>query len=136
MVAIDPSVDRSRGYEVATLFDTYFSGINAKDYKRALALYDPSGVVNPGDPRSADTFSQGVSTTTDSDIVLHSVVDDTSGKGVVQARLTFTSHQSSGYGPGGRTNETCTRWDITYILSRPSGGYLIKGAGTVLSSPC
>jgi hypothetical protein len=135
-VALDPSLDQSRAPEVARLFDTFFGGINTKNYAAAVAMYDPAGPVNPNDRSSVAKFTADISTTTDDDIVLRSVTDDTSGKGVVQARVTFRSRQDPGKGPAGRESETCTRWDVTYILSRPSGKYLIKGASRATSTPC
>jgi hypothetical protein len=52
-------------------------------------------------------------------------------------RITFVSHQQAGYGPKGRPNETCTRWDVTYLLSSPAAGqYKIVKATKATSRPC
>ncbi|WP_327009929.1 hypothetical protein OHA72_23475 [Dactylosporangium sp. NBC_01737] len=100
------------------------------------ALYDPAGIVNPNNPKSVTKFSNDVATTYDDDITLRSVTADTTGKGVLQARLTFRSRQDAGKGPVGRPEETCTRWDVTYVLSRPAGRYLIRAGNGASSAPC
>jgi hypothetical protein len=104
---------------VGGMFDTYFAGINAKDYPPVLALYDPAGALDPGDPAQASKFTHGVSTTVDSDVVIRSISNDAAHRGDVDTRLTFQSRQQAGYGPADAPQETCTRWDNTYEL-RPN----------------
>jgi hypothetical protein len=111
---------------VGALFDSYFSGINAKHYRQALADLDPSGSLNTNDPSQVHFFTHGISTTLDTTIVLHSIKHDTTGDGVLDARVTFNSHQNAGFGPSNDPNQTCTTWNITYVLTQVSdGSYLI-----------
>jgi hypothetical protein len=116
------------------MFDTHFSAVNAKDYARALSVYDPAGVINPNDPGQAADFQEAVSTTTDSQIMLRSIGPST--RGVLDARVTFRSNQQSGYGPRERPSETCTAWDVTYTLTQPGGGGYKILAGTATNAPC
>jgi hypothetical protein len=120
---------------VGGLFDTYFNGINLKRYDQTLALFDPSGALNPNDPQQAANFTQGVSTSVDSDVVIRSIVDGAAADLVT--RITFRSHQSPGFGPVGAPNETCTIWDSTYQL-RPNtnGVYLIFDELTFTHQSC
>jgi hypothetical protein len=135
VVAIDSGVTDPRTADVAAMFDSHFSAVNAKNYTQALAAYDPAGVINPNDPAQASSYQHDVSTTTDDQITLRSVGPDPSGKGVLAARVTFRSNQQAGYGPKDRPDETCTRWDVTYTISRPDGVYKIF-AGKATNSPC
>jgi hypothetical protein len=135
VVAIDPSVTDPRAADVASMFDTHFSAVNAKDYARALSVYDPAGVINPNDAGEAADFQQAVSTTTDSQIMLRSIGPSARG-GVLDARVTFRSNQQAGYGPQERPNETCTAWDVTYTLTQPGGGAYKILAGKATNAPC
>ena len=135
VVAIDPAVSDPRVGDVAAMFDSHFSAVNAKDYAKAIAAYDPAGVINPNDPAQASDFRQAISTTTDDQIMLRSIGPDSSGRGVLVARVTFRSHQQAGYGPRERPNETCTAWDVTYSVSQPGGTYKIF-AGKASNSAC
>lgn len=121
---------------VGGLFDSYFAGINAKAYPRVLALYDPTGALNTNDPNQAATFTRGISTTTDSRVVLWSISDDPAHAGDLNARITFQSEQQRGYGPAGTPNETCTVWDNTYQLSPTRGGYRILNLPRFTHHPC
>lgn len=105
---------------VGNMFNTYFSGINARQYQPVLAVFDPSGSLNPNDPVAVAKFTSGVATTTDSQVVLWSITNDPSVAGDLDTRVTFVSHQQAGFGPPARPDETCTVWDLTYEL-RPFG---------------
>jgi hypothetical protein len=107
---------------VGGLYDIYFSGINAKQYSQVLALYDPAGFLDPSDPTQADNFTQGVSTSVDSDVVIRSIADDPGGSGDLVVRITFRSNQAAGYGPKDNPNQTCTLWDITQQLRPATAG--------------
>lgn len=134
VVTVDPAVTDLRAGAIATTLNEYFTGINTRDYDRALAVYDPAGSIDPSNPKQAAHFKAGVSTTVDSDVVLHEVLAQPGGD-AVQARVTFRSRQQPGYGPGARPNETCTVWDVAYTLTRPAGSYLVFGSrGTGI--PC
>jgi len=43
VVAIDPAVTDPRAADVAAMFDSHFSAVNAKDYAKAIAAYDAFG---------------------------------------------------------------------------------------------
>jgi hypothetical protein len=131
-VAADP-----RAADIAAMFDQHFSGINSRDYPRAIAVYDPAGVIRPDDPGHRQRFVDGVSTTTDSDVRLLAVGPGAGAPVAATARLTFQSQQAPGYGPKDREGETCTRWDITYALTSPAERqYRILRATTATSDPC
>jgi eukaryotic-like serine/threonine-protein kinase len=130
-VAANPDV-----LAVGGLFDRYFSGINAKQYEQVLALFDPSDFLNPNDPAQVKSFTRGVSTSTDSQVVLRSITDDAAVDGDLDARLTLQSHQAAGFGPPGSPDETCTNWDITYQLRPAGGGYRILKPQAVAHTPC
>jgi hypothetical protein len=137
MVAIDPTVTDPRAAAVAELFDAYFSAVNAHDTRRAVSAYDPAGVIDPTNADQVATFERETSTTEDSDVALLAVEDDPSGAGgaAVRARVTFTSRQDPGFGPRGRPSETCTHWEVAYVLTPAGSGYLIHG-GSATSAPC
>jgi hypothetical protein len=116
--------------QVAWTLNEYFSGINARDIARTLAVMDPTGVVDRTDPRQVEKFRAEVSTTTDSNIVLHLIRAESA---YTLAGVTFTSRQEAGYGPNG---QTCTDWTLVYTLSAtPQGTYaIVRSAGTPV--PC
>src|SRR6266508_922708 len=103
---------------------------------QALALFDPSGFLNPNDPAQVKSFTEGVSTSTDSQVVLRSITDDAAAEGDLDVRLTLQSHQAAGFGPPGSPDETCTNWDITYQLRPAGGGYRILKPQAVAHTPC
>jgi hypothetical protein len=78
-------------------------------------------------------FADDISTTQDSDVVLLWIGDD--GSGAAQAQVTFTSRQDPGFGPRARPSETCTLWDITYLLTQTAGAHRIH-SGSATGSPC
>ncbi|MEV0719750.1 hypothetical protein [Asanoa sp. NPDC050611] len=131
--------DQSGDYRVggvAALFNGHFGSINDRNYPAAASWFDPSGVVDPTDPAAVARFAQDMSTTSDSDVVLRSV---TSGPDVdtLLARVTFRSMQQAGYGPAERSTETCTDWDVTYVLrTAADGSYRIVRGTEVTSLPC
>jgi hypothetical protein len=121
---------------VAGMFNTYFTGINNKDYSTAVSVFDPSGVINPNSSSQVQHFASGVSTTNDSTVTLVSI-DPSDGSTVQSAEVQFTSHQQAGYGPKDDPNSTCTDWDVTYVLSQDSSGnYLIQNVTNSDDSSC
>jgi hypothetical protein len=137
LVVIDPAVTDSRAVEVATVLNTYFTAINVKDFDRALSVYDPAGVINPSKPADANHFRQGVSTTVDTDVVLRGVSQDASPGAPLLVWLTFRSQQEPGFGPKGRENERCTRWDVTHEMSvTASATYRIVRSINVTNATC
>jgi len=137
IIQIDQSIAPDpRAAQVATMFNTYFQGINTKNYAQSVAEYDPSGVVNPNDSAQVSSFEQAVSTSSDSQIDLLGVLPSGTGPATT-AQLTFQSTQAAGYGPAGNTDETCTNWNLTYTLSQSAAGdYLIMGTQSASDSAC
>ncbi|WP_344616252.1 hypothetical protein [Dactylosporangium salmoneum] len=136
-VRLDPSLDPVQAPAVAGIFDRYFTAVNARNAGAALGVMDPGGSINQGDASAVKKFSDGISTSTDDDILLLVLGPDPTGKGLLQARVTFRSRQDPGKGPKGRESETCTRWDVTYSLTQPGGGeYRIWGSTGAGSRPC
>jgi serine/threonine protein kinase len=121
---------------VAGIFNTYFTGINNRDYQQALSVFDPNGVINPNDSSQVQQFANGVSTTSDSGMTLVNITPS-DGSPVQSAEVQFTSHQQAGYGPQDDPNGTCTNWDVTYTLSQgSSGNYLISNVSDSTDSAC
>ncbi|WP_433059784.1 hypothetical protein [Dactylosporangium sp. CS-033363] len=135
-VRLDPSLDPTQGPAVAAVFDKYFAAVNARNAGSALAVMDPNGSINQSDSAAVKRFTDGISTSTDDDVLLLALGPDGSGKGLLQARVTFRSQQQSGKGPKGRESETCTRWDVTYSITRPGGEYRIWGSTNAGNRPC
>ncbi|WP_433608083.1 hypothetical protein ACQP2P_34505 [Dactylosporangium sp. CA-139114] len=135
-VRLDPSLDPAQAPAVAAVFDKYFAAVNARDASAALAVMDPGGSIKQGDASAVQRFTDGISTSTDDDILLLSLGSDPTGKGILQAHVTFRSRQQAGKGPKGRESETCTRWDVTYSITQPGGEYRIWGSTNAGSRPC
>ncbi|AGL18929.1 hypothetical protein [Actinoplanes sp. N902-109] len=134
MVAYDPVAQRSDAASVAGMLDTYFQAINNHDWPALLDLYDPAGVVDPTDPDEANSFTYKMSTTQDTDVRLRSI--STRGE-LTDARVTFTSRQDPSFGPRRDPDETCTRWDLTFRLTRwEATGYRILKSQDATSRPC
>jgi hypothetical protein len=137
LVRDDTGSDDPRTSDVAATFTTYFSGINNKNYSQALSVFDPGGVINPNDAAQAAAFGKAVSTSTDDDIVLRGLAPDSTGRGTLRAQVTFRSRQEPGYGPKGSENETCTRWEVTYVLTGGEGsGYRILDSPAAAHASC
>lgn len=128
-VQIDSSlVNDPRAAQVATLFDTYFAAITAKNFDAVFALYDPSGDLNTSDQSQRDSFEKADATSSDDDGTLTALGPSGPGN-TTTADITFRSRQQAGYGPGDDPNQTCTMWTLTYTLTYTSDGrYLIKSA--------
>lgn len=121
---------------VAEMFNTYFTGINDKNYQQAASVFDPSGIIDPGSSSQVDQFAHGISTTTDSSPVLVDI-EPSDGSQVETAEVQFTSNQQAGYGPKDDPDATCTNWDVTYGLSQDSSGnYLIQSVTSSTDSGC
>lgn len=130
-------VTDSRSAAVASMFDAYFAGIDQKNYPAALAEYDPAGTVNPNDPQQAQSFEQGVSTSDDTNVVLASIGPAGQTSAATSADVTFQSTQSAGMGPPDNPDETCTEWQVSYVLSQASNGsYLIFNVSSATDQAC
>ena len=116
---------------VAGMFNTYFTGINSRNYQQAVSVLDPNGkVTNPNDSNEVQQFANGVSTTSDSAMTLVNITPSDSSP-AQSAEVRFTSHQQAGYGPKDDPSATCTNWDNTYMLSQgSSGNYLINNVSS------
>ncbi|WP_092547041.1 hypothetical protein [Actinoplanes derwentensis] len=133
LVTIDPAVTDPRAEKVAATFETFFTGINERDYTAVAGVLDPAGELDPQAPGQMAAFAKGTSTTRDADVVLRNL--DPAGAGRARAEVTFRSSQRAGHGPPGRPNETCTRWRVIYLLSPDGGRYRIRQADAV-TEPC
>ena len=133
LVAVDPAAVLPDGQvtrRVAAMFDTYFAGINSGNAARVLSVFDPAGVVDRTDPAQVRRFAAGIRTTRDSEVVLRRLRVDPARPGSVTATVSFRSTQARGYGPGDHPEETCTRWLVTYTLSRAGDAYrIVRGRG-------
>ncbi|WP_203759301.1 hypothetical protein [Actinoplanes octamycinicus] len=121
LVAIDQPGDLAD--RVATMFETYFAGINAKDPDAALSVVEPKGRMNPADPAVVAKFGADIRTTRDDEIELGAVTDN---GGTVTAELSFRSRQAAGYGPADDPDQTCTRWTMVYTLADSGAGLRIR----------
>lgn len=127
-VQIDPAlVADPRAVQVATLFDSYFSAVSAKNFDAALALYDPHGDVNTNDSQQRAAFKKSEATSSDDQGMLKALSPAGPGP-VTTAQISFRSQQAAGYGPAGDTNQTCSIWTLTYTLTYSDNKYLIKSA--------
>ncbi|WP_127546308.1 hypothetical protein [Actinoplanes sp. OR16] len=132
VVTIGQNVTDIRAADIAAMFDTYFGGINAKDYGRVASALDPAGVIDPTDPAQMAAFQEGTRTTQNSEVILHRLGDGAEG---TLAEVTFRSTQEAGAGPKGRAGETCTQWSIDYTLTETNGAFrILRGAAD--SKPC
>jgi hypothetical protein len=129
---IGTGVTDSRAADIAAMFDTYFAGINNKDYNSVATVLDPAGTIDPGSSADMASLARGTRTTQDSDIELAALAD-LGGNGL-RADVTFRSEQASGDGPKGRTSETCTRWHISYTVSFSDRYRVVRGKAS--SRPC
>ncbi|WP_430789779.1 hypothetical protein [Actinoplanes sp. G11-F43] len=133
LVRIDPEVTDPRAEKVAALFETFFTGINERDYRAVASVLDPSGELNPGEAGQMAAFAEGTSTTRDFDVVLRDVAPAASGR--LRAEVTFRSSQDAGHGPPERPDETCTRWRVLYLISTDRGRYRMVQADAS-TEPC
>jgi hypothetical protein len=115
-----PSPDAER---VATMFDAYFTAINAEDYDTVLSLYDPNGVLDTTDAAKSRRFIKEISTSRDDQVILGDVADNGDS---LTADLEFRSRQAAGMGPRADPEQTCTLWSLTYTLTDSAEGLLIN----------
>jgi hypothetical protein len=101
---------------VATFASQYFSAINSHSFQAYYSLLTPE--VQRG--LTAQSFSSGYESSTDSDETLVAIT--TAANGDTAANLTFTSHQSASQAAG--HTGTCTDWNITLFLESNGTGYL------------
>ncbi|MBW6436740.1 hypothetical protein KZ829_23645 [Actinoplanes hulinensis] len=133
LVTVAAAVTDPRAGDVADMLETYFTGINERDYRAVAGVLDPAGEIDPADARQMAAFAEGTSTTRDSDVVLVRLAEAASGR--LRAEVTFRSEQEDGHGPPERLDETCTRWRAVYVLSTAGNTYrMLRGDAT--NEPC
>jgi hypothetical protein len=134
LVTVHPRVDDPRAAAVVVMLDTYFTGINERDYEAVATILDPAGDLDPGVPDQLKAFAAGTSTSRDSGIVLLGLSEAAAGR--LRAEVAFRSEQKAGHGPPGRPRETCTLWTVVYVLTTgDDGSYrMLRGDGT--HRPC
>ncbi|GAA2523027.1 hypothetical protein [Winogradskya humida] len=134
IVSYDAVSGDPEGVAVAQTFAQYFEAINVRDWPAALAFYDPAGVVDPGSTKQRNAFIDSMSTTTDREATVDSVVP---AGGETLAAVRFISEQEAGYGPKPDTEQTCTQWSITYRLTgSAAAGYRILRAREAQHQAC
>src|SRR5664280_841589 len=138
LVTYSAVTDSPYAEDVAALLDTYFGGINDRNWDRALSAYDPSGqAVRPGAPGARQRFIDDVSTSIDSAVTIWSIspaYDAAVSEGLL-VHLGMTSHQAADKGPS--PGETCTNWQLTYELSpMPAGGWWLYSARPSSHTAC
>jgi hypothetical protein len=133
-VTVDPAITDSRATGVATMFETYFSGINDKDYDRVGTVLDPAGSLDPADPADMRDLADGTRSTQDSEVTLNGLSDLPGGR--VRADVSFVSRQEPGDGPKGRPGETCTRWTMIYTLTTAGDGTYRIRKTKASAEPC
>lgn len=130
------AVGNPQAVTVARMFNTYFSSINNHDYRHALSVFDPRGIINPNVPSSLRTFASADSTSDDTSVVLLNL-QPPDGTQVTSAEVSFQSQQATGYGPSDNPDQTCTLWDLTYELTQsPTGQYQIYGVTSDVHNGC
>ncbi|WP_433794072.1 hypothetical protein [Actinoplanes sp. CA-252034] len=133
LVTVHPRVTDPRAAAVVVMLDTYFRGINQRDYDAVATVLDPAGDLDPGVPGQLAAFAEGTSTSRDSDIVLTGLAD--AARGRLRAEVSFRSEQRAGHGPPERLRETCTLWEVAYLLTVHGDGYrMLRGDG--VNQPC
>jgi len=110
--------------QIQSTFESYFGGINIRNWDQAYAEYSPSYQANT----SEQAFETTDSTSTDTNVAITSVTVNADES--VTVNVSFTSNQAANYGPNG---ETCTEWTLAYQLVSSNGaagtyGYGIEGA--------
>ncbi|MFJ4651178.1 hypothetical protein ACIP5Y_07875 [Nocardia sp. NPDC088792] len=132
IVGIAPSlVGDPRAALVATMLNTYFGGIDDRDYARALGALDPSGAFDPTNPQNRAKFASEDSTTFDRNIEVIGINPGDASLTATTVRVTFQSTQAAGMGPSGQEWETCTNWDLLYTLGGFSDAYLIYHSDSI-----
>jgi serine protease Do len=126
--AQDPGVQSPDGDvdpSVVAFFDRYFSAINAGDYDTVWELLSPR-LRGP----SSDSLANGLTTTFDTDVLVHSATSKSSGRQLVH--VTFTSFQAPEKGPNG---DMCDEWNLDYLLDPVDGSWRINAVSGHQNGP-
>ena len=117
LVMTDINSDEIAG--LVSSFQIYVSGINQGDYSSAWNILSPAAKGRT----SLDEFESGNATSSVSRFVIMSA--DPAGEGVVEVVARFRSRQAPADGPDG---ETCTDWEMRYMMVFISGRWRIDSA--------
>ncbi|TQJ50200.1 trypsin-like peptidase [Phycicoccus sp. SLBN-51] len=126
--AQDPDVQTPGGDvdpSVVSFFDQYFGAINGADYQTVWELLSPR--LRGSNPSS---LADGLATTFDTDVVVHSAAPKSSGR--MLAHVSFTSFQSPDKGPDG---DLCDEWDLDYLLTPVGGSWQINAVSGYQNGP-
>lgn len=120
--------------QVAAVLDTYFSGINEHNGRKAAGVFASNGSINPHDPKQVAAFTHGISTTHDDEIAVESIRPASfGGEPGLAVRLRFRSRQEASLGPH---DETCTDWSLTQKLVAAVNRYKLLGSERVVENAC
>lgn len=113
--------------QIQNTFESYFGGINTRNWNQAYADYSPSYQAN----NSEHLFESTATTSTDTNVAITSVTVNPDQS--VTTNVAFTSGQAAAFG---RDGETCTDWTLAYQLVPSNGaagttGYVIEGAQNI-----
>jgi len=122
----------SRAPEIGRVLNEYFSGINQRDWARAMSVLD-AHVVDSSDPTAVASFEQDLSTTNDSNVVVKLIQSASDAPSGISATVTFQSNQDPSLGPDG---QGCTLWNLEYLFSGdgPTSFLVYKTRGS--HDPC
>jgi hypothetical protein len=133
LIKVNGDVTDRRATDVAHMFDTYFAGVNAKDFDAIASVLDPAGGMSPDNAQQMSALRASLATVMDYNVILQALHGSVASPSAI---VSFRSTQAAGHGPHGRESETCTQWRIVYTLSfRADTGYRIFSAKAT-STPC
>lgn len=113
---------------IAWQLNTYTSGINAGDYRGALATRSARFL----EPLDYDSFAEEHSTTQIFGFRLESIEEH--GPDIREARVHFTSEQAAEYAPDGKSN--CTRWSSSRIFIWEDNNWKLDDTENTTWVPC
>jgi hypothetical protein len=111
------ATEHPRADDVRRTIERYFQAINDRDFSGWLTVVTTDQAAN----QTADDWTHGYSTTTDSNVMVVDVQDDP-----LRARLMFTSEQAVEFAPKSLP-VTCINWDLTYLLTEQDGAVVLSG---------
>jgi cytoskeletal protein RodZ len=113
-----PALSQADKQQISDNLQTYFSAINAGDYRTAWEQFTPR--LKRQAPLAK--FAEGDSTTQDSNVVIHWI--KRTGTASAVAYVTFTSTQAAAYGPN---HDTRDDWTLDYTMVLVNGRWRIDG---------
>lgn len=113
---------------VEDLLTRYYTAINRHDYDAWLTTVSTSQAK-----RNRDDWTEGYSTTRDSDVYVSDIY--TKGSNLL-VRIQFVSHQAVQYAPTSLPVD-CIRWDVTYLIVDEGTGLRVGNSADKPSmAPC